>query len=156
MDAVVDSRKKVARWQLSAHTHDVVYYGVMNINDRDYLVGSVDVWRCRSCRSIFVDEKRITEAKLPTKLGFDELPTPEHRWTVFVCSDRNGLRWSLKPLKVGEWFEHICPVGGQMRIEVESGFKLKSEDIDVQHTLLLVEEHVNENVDLHFSPGIPR
>ncbi|WP_420888029.1 hypothetical protein [Candidatus Nitrosotenuis chungbukensis] len=38
--------------------HQIVYFGVTNINIDERTIGSVDTWRCAICKKKFCEEKR--------------------------------------------------------------------------------------------------
>src|SRR2546430_6899333 len=53
---------------LQTHQHDVVYYGVVNLIDNNYVMGAVDVWRCRGCNQLFRSEEHTSELQSQSNL----------------------------------------------------------------------------------------
>ncbi|TSA16153.1 MAG: hypothetical protein D4R72_07500, partial [Nitrosopumilales archaeon] len=39
--------------------HEIVYFGVTNINYEKRTIGSVDIWRCVKCKKTFCEEKQL-------------------------------------------------------------------------------------------------
>src|SRR6266571_3280190 len=47
------TKTPLAKPVLELHQHDVVYFGVVNLIDNGYVMGAIDVWKCRSCPQTF-------------------------------------------------------------------------------------------------------
>src|SRR5712664_450402 len=54
---------------LELHQHDVVYFGVVNLIDNGYVMGAIDVWKCRSCPQTFCEDKRYGMTDLAPEVG---------------------------------------------------------------------------------------
>ena len=91
------------------HEHDVVFIGMINVNRDNYLQGVVDVWRCRSCRKLFCDDKRYGEP-LKASVGFENIPDDEE-WGVLTCTTRKEVYMNSLSVKPGKKITHACRGG---------------------------------------------
>ena len=105
---------------LEAHQHDIVYYGVVNLVHERKIIGTVDVWRCRSCSEIFCEEKRFGATDLAPEVGFPKVEAGA-KWAALICTRSNTSNWTLTGVKPGSTLVHSCTP--------ETRLELKSEDI---------------------------
>lgn len=132
---------------MSGCTHDVAYHGVINLNEYGINVGAVDLWRCRVCKELFADVKKIGDTKLEPKVGFDRAP-PGSRWAVLVCRGPKGLDWRLVTVRPGK-FDHECSLQGRVTLEIGEDFVIKRQASEEgEHTIFLVEENLNKALEI--------
>jgi hypothetical protein len=85
------------------NTNDkIVYFGVININERDKNIGAIDVWRSVITKELFCEEKRLGILDIAEDIGMPKIEKGK-KWAVAVNRNRIGKdRWKLiKILKEG-------------------------------------------------------
>ena len=80
----------------------IVYFGVININERDKNIGAIDVWRSVITKELFCEEKRLGILDIAEDIGMPKIEKGK-KWAVAVNRNRIGKdRWKLvKILKEG-------------------------------------------------------
>ena len=80
----------------------IVYFGVLNINERDKNIGAIDVWRSVITKELFCEEKRLGILDIAEDIGMPKIEKGK-KWAVAVNRNRIGKdRWKLiKILKEG-------------------------------------------------------
>jgi len=116
---------------------------VVNINIDERTVGSVDVWRCASCKKKFCEEKQLGIDSITDIVGMPKIDDDE-KWGIIVSKLQKGKdKWKLARLKQN----------GVIKYETvdEKILDLKIEDykiVDDFHTSFLVEDHLNRAVEI--------
>jgi rubredoxin len=131
------------------HRHDVVYAGAVNLFDGRWLVGAVDLWRCRVCGETFAEEKRYGVLDVAPEVGFREKPAGTE-WAIFVCSQRDVIHWRLVQATDGLEIPHPCPSGANAIIE---GVKIRpatSIERGYAHFLFMVKDVLNRGIQVGF------
>lgn len=128
-------------------SHDVVYYGAMNIDFQGQTFGSVDVWRCRKCKTLFCEDKRWGQTELAPEVGLPKI-VKGAKWTVIVCLGQGPLNWTLKQVKFGTPFEHKCIGGTIHTIVVKENLTAECQGDCGDHKVFLVENFVNKAVEV--------
>jgi len=127
--------------------HEIVYKGVINISDAAILLGAIDVWRCRKCEKLFVEERRIGETKLEAKLGFEELEEG-YKWGILVCRSKGITFWKVYKVKENSPLEHHCEFLGKLSLNIKE-YKIEKPFLeDVEHTLYLLEDYINKVLEV--------
>lgn len=123
--------------------HQIVYYGVTNINYEKRTIGSVDVWRCARCKAQFCEEKQLGIDTLVDEVGMPKINS-DQKWAVVVCNlKKHKERWKLYKIKKDDEIQHECVD--------EQVVKLKINDFKVQdgkHWNFLIENSVNKVVEI--------
>ena len=80
----------------------IVYFGVININERGKNIGAIDVWRSVITKELFCEEKRLGILDIAEDIGMPKIEKGK-KWAVAVNRNRIGKdRWKLiKILKEG-------------------------------------------------------
>ncbi len=130
---------------MSAHKHEIVLMGMVNVNRDNYLQGTVDVWRCRQCRKLFCDDKRYGEPLKPS-VGFEELPEGE-QWAILTCTDIRAVFMMSMGVKPGKKIAHSCKSGEKHDFVVADDWAIRGEDGATIHRLFLVKDHVNKVIE---------
>ena len=92
----------------SSCNHQPVYFGVININIDERTIGSVDVWRCGTCKKRFCEEKQLGIESLSDIVGMPPIGEDE-KWVVSVCKLQKGKdKWKLIKLKENSTLKHEC------------------------------------------------
>ena len=132
--------------------HNVVFYGMTNLNESGKIVGVIDIWKCSTCEDLFTDYKRIGELTLQPKLGFDEAGEGA-KWGVFVCSKEVGVEWKLMGIKPGQKISHECVSDEMDEFTVREDFSLEDNSIEnkgVEHRIILIEDYLNKPVEIGY------
>ena len=121
----------------------VVYFGVININENNRTIGSVDVWRSLLTKEMFCEEKRLGIEEIVDYIGMPKIDK-DKKWAVAISRNRKGhLRWRLVKLVKEGKFTFID--ADDKAVEVNSkDFKI----IDPEWWSFLVEENVNRNMEV--------
>ena len=121
----------------------ITYLAPVNINIDERTIGSVDVWRCASCKRKFCEEKQLGIESITDTVGMPRIGDDE-KWGVVVSKLQKGKdKWKLVKLKQN----------GIIKYETvdEKILDLKIEDykiVDDFHTSFLVEDHLNRAVEI--------
>src|SRR2546422_11533279 len=68
--------------------HEIVYFGVTNLNFDRRTIGSVDIWRCAKCKKIFCEEKQLGIESIVDYVGMPKISS-DQKWTVLLCNLKN-------------------------------------------------------------------
>jgi hypothetical protein len=137
------------------HEHEIVLFGMVNVNRDNYLQGTVDVWRCRSCKALFCDDKRYNEPLKPS-VGFEEVGEGE-QWAILTCTDIKEVYMMSLGVKPGKKLAHTCKSNGtEHEFVVRDDWTIapEKEGAGVEgvtiHRLFLVEDHINKAIEAGF------
>lgn len=73
----------------------IVYFGVININERGKNIGAIDVWRSVITKELFCEEKRLGILDIAEDIGMPKIEKGK-KWAVAVNRNRIGKdRWKL-------------------------------------------------------------
>jgi hypothetical protein len=133
---------------MSAHKHEIVLAGMVNVNRDNYLQGVVDVWICRQCKKLFCDDKRYGEP-LKASVGFEELPDDE-QWGILTCTTLKGVYMMSLGVKPGKKIAHTCKDGAQNEFVVKSDWTIEPGEGEKIHGLYLVKDHINKVIEAGF------
>ena len=121
----------------------ITYNAPVNINVEERTIGSVDVWRCASCKRSFCEEKQLGIESITDIVGMPRIEDDE-KWVVVVSKLQKGKdKWKLVKLKEN----------GALKFETadEQVIDLKIEDyeiVDDFHTSFLVLDHLHKAVEI--------
>jgi len=123
--------------------HQPIYFGAVNININERTIGSIDVWRCGSCKKKFCEEKQLGIESITDIVGMPKI-TDEQKWAVSICNLQKGKdKWKLIKLNQNSEIKHQC-------LE-EKITTLKVRDFNIEdehHSSFLVEDHINRAVEI--------
>jgi hypothetical protein len=134
---------------LQTHQHDVVYYGVVNLIDDSYVMGAVDVWRCRGCDQLFCEDKRYGVTDLAPEVGLPKI-VPDTKWAALICTRDKGSNWTLTQTAPGMTIAHSCTPDTKVELTVGPNYDLAIGPASGigKHRLVLIEKFVNAAVDV--------
>ena len=121
----------------------ITYNAPVNINIEEKTVGSVDVWRCASCKKSFCEEKQLGIESITDIVGMPKIDDDE-KWAVVVSKLQKGIdKWKL--VKLGK--------NGILKFETvdEQVIDLKIENyeiVDDFHSSFLVLDHLHTAVEI--------
>ncbi|MDG6925711.1 MAG: hypothetical protein JRN09_04075 [Nitrososphaerota archaeon] len=130
------------------HEHEIVLFGMVNVNRDNYLQGTVDVWRCRGCKKLFCDDKRYGEP-LKASVGFEEVGEGE-QWAILTCTDIKEVYMMSLGVKPGKKLAHACKNGTQHEFVVKEDWTIEPDDGETVHRLFLVKDHINGSIEAGF------
>src|SRR5436853_1155229 len=142
-------RRRLPNSVLELHQHDVVYFGVVNLIDNGYVMGSIDVWKCRSCPQTFCEDKRFGMTDLAPEVGLPKIE-PGSKWAALICTRNTGSNWTLIQAKPGNMIQHSCTTDTKLELKVGSDYSIEAGPASGigQHRIILVENFVNAPVDV--------
>lgn len=134
---------------METHQHDIVYYGVVNLVHEARIIGTIDVWRCRSCDETFCEDKRFGATDLAPEVGFPRVETGS-KWAALICTRNNTSDWTLTGVKPGGTLVHSCTPETKLELRVGPNYSLESGPVAGigQHRVILLESFVNSAVDV--------
>jgi len=134
---------------LQIHQHDVVYYGVVNLVHDSYIIGAVDIWRCRSCPQLFCEDKRYGMTDLAPEVGLPKIE-PGTKWATLICTRDKSSNWTLTQVKPGMVISHSCTPETKVELSVGPDYGLELGPVRGigQHRIILLENFVNSAVDV--------
>ena len=123
--------------------HEVVYFGVTNINYEKRTIGSVDIWRCAKCKKYFCEEKQLGIESLVDEVGMPKI-TSNQKWSVVVCNlKKHKEKWKLYKIKKDDEIQHECVDEKIINLKIKD-FKIQDE----KHSNFLIENSVNKVVEI--------
>src|SRR5712692_970301 len=134
---------------LELHQHDVVYFGVVNLIDNGYVMGAIDVWKCRSCPQTFCEDKRYGMTDLAPEVGLPKIE-PGSKWAALICTRNTGSNWTLIQTRPGAKVQHSCTPDTKLELTVGPDYSIEVGPASGigQHRIILVENFVNAPVDV--------
>jgi hypothetical protein len=123
--------------------HQPVYFGVININIDEKTIGSVDVWRCGTCKKRFCEEKQLGIESLSDIVGMPPIDEDE-KWAVSICKLQKGKdKWKLVRLKENSTLKHECLDERIVELPVND-FQIQ----DDKHWSFLIDDNINQAVEI--------
>ena len=134
---------------MELHQHDVVYFGVVNLIDNGNVMGTIDVWKCRSCPQTFCEDKRFGVIDLAPEVGLPKIE-PGAKWAALICTRNNGSNWTLIQTRPGATVQHSCTPETKLELNVGPDYAIEPGPASGigQHRIILVENFVNAPVDV--------
>ncbi len=134
---------------MELHQHDVVYFGVVNLIDNSNVMGTIDVWKCRSCPQIFCEDKRFGLTDLAPEVGLPRIE-PDSKWAALICTRNNGSNWTLIQTRPGATVQHSCTPETKLELKIGRDYGIEAGPASGigQHRVILVEDFVNQPVDV--------
>ena len=134
---------------MELHQHDVVYFGAVNLIDNGYVMGAIDVWKCRSCPQTFCEDKRFGMTDLAPEVGLPRIE-PGSKWAALICTRNTGSNWTLIQTKPGNTIQHSCTPDTKLELKVGPDYSIETGPASGigQHRIILVENFVNAPVDV--------
>ena len=121
----------------------VTYLAPVNINIDERTIGSVDVWRCASCKKKFCEEKQLGIESITDIVGMPRIEDGE-KWGVIVSKLQKGKdKWKLVRLKQNGIIKYETADEKILDLKIED-YKI----VDDYHFSFLVEDHLNKAVEI--------
>jgi len=121
----------------------VIYLAPVNINIDERTIGSVDVWRCSSCKKKFCEEKQLGIDSITDIVGMPRIEDGE-KWGVIVSKLQKGKdKWKLVRLKQNGIIKYETADEKILDLKIED-YKI----VDDYHSSFLIEDHLNRAVEI--------
>jgi len=121
----------------------VIYLAPVNINIDERTIGSVDVWRCASCKKKFCEEKQLGIESITDIVGMPRIEDGE-KWGVIVSKLQKGKdKWKLVRLKQNGIIKYETADEKILDLKIED-YKI----VDDYHSSFLVDDHLNRAVEI--------
>lgn len=136
-------RKNAMSQDTETCTHQIVYFGVTNVNVDERTIGSVDIWRCAICKKRFCEEKQLGIDSIVDYVGMPKID-PDEKWAILVRKLFKGKdRWKLVRLKQNGTLKVENPDDKVVEIPVNN-FQVN----DPQHASFLIDDYVNKAIEI--------
>ena len=123
--------------------HEIVYFGVTNINYEKKTIGSVDTWRCVKCKKLFCEEKQLGIDSIVDYVGMPKI-SGDQKWSVLLCNlKKHKDKWRLVKVKKEDEIRHECLGDKVVTLKVKD-FKVE----DDKHWNFLIESSVNKAIEV--------
>ena len=122
----------------------IVYFGVININEKGRTIGAIDIWRSVITKELFCEEKRLGILDIADYIGMPKIDKG-YKWAVAVNRNRLGKdRWKLiKILKEGKFTFYDTDDDTIINTNVKN-----YQIIDNDWWSFLVETNINRSIEI--------
>ena len=122
----------------------IVYFGVININEKDRTVGAIDIWRSVITKELFCEEKRLGILEIADNIGMPKIDR-DKKWAIAINKKKVGKdKWKLiKIIREGR-FRYID-------VEDETTVEVDVKDYSIRDSdwwSFLVENNVNRSIEI--------
>lgn len=122
----------------------VVYFGVININEKGRTVGAIDVWRNVITKELFCEEKRLGILEIADNIGMPKIDK-DKKWAVAINRKKAGNdRWKLiKIIRQGNF--KFTETDDERTVEVDvKDYRI----MDPDWWDFLVENNINRSIEI--------
>src|SRR3989338_11591906 len=123
--------------------HQIVYFGVTNINISERTIGSVDTWRCAICKKKFCEEKQLGIESISDYVGMPKIDADEKCAILVRKLFKGKEKWNLVRLKKDGTIKVENPDDKVVEISV------KNYQVDnPEYSSFLIDDHVNKAIEI--------
>ena len=122
----------------------VVYFGVININEKGRTVGAIDIWRNVITKELFCEEKRLGILEIADNIGMPKIDK-DKKWAVAINRKKAGKdRWKLiKIIRQGNF--KFTDTDDETTVEVDvKDYRIADPD----WWNFLVENNINRSIEI--------
>lgn len=122
----------------------VVYFGVININEKGRTVGAIDIWRNVITKELFCEEKRLGILEIADNIGMPKIDK-DKKWAVAINRKKAGNdRWKLiKIIRQGNF--KFTDTDDETTVEVDvKDYRI----MDLDWWDFLVEDNINRSIEI--------
>ncbi|HZA70623.1 MAG TPA: hypothetical protein VE548_13080 [Nitrososphaeraceae archaeon] len=122
----------------------IVYFGVININEKDRTVGAIDIWRSVITKELFCEEKRLGILEIADNIGMPRIDR-DKKWAIAINKKKVGKdKWKLiKIIREGRF--RFIDVDDETTVEVDvKDYSIRDSD----WWSFLVENNVNRSIEI--------
>ena len=123
----------------------IVYFGVININEKDRTIGAIDIWRSVITKELFCEEKRLGILEIADNIGMPKIDK-DKKWAVEINRKKAGNdRWKLiKIIRQGN-FKFTATDDEETTVEVDvKDYRI----MDPDWWNFLVEDNINRSIEI--------
>jgi hypothetical protein len=123
----------------------VVYFGVININEKGRTVGAIDIWRNVITKELFCEEKRLGILEIADNIGMPKIDK-DKKWAVAINRKKAGNdRWKLiKIIRQGN-FKFTATDDEETTVEVDvKDYRI----MDPDWWDFLIEDNINRSIEI--------
>jgi hypothetical protein len=123
----------------------VVYFGVININEKGRTVGAIDIWRNVITKELFCEEKRLGILEIADNIGMPKIDK-DKKWAVAINRKKAGNdRWKLiKIIRQGN-FKFTATDVEETTVELDDkDYRI----MDPDWWDFLVEDNINRSIEI--------
>ena len=122
----------------------VVYFGVININEKGRTVGAIDIWRNVITKELFCEEKRLGILEIADNIGMPKIDK-DKKWAVAINRKKAGNgRWKLiKIIRQGNFKFTDTDVETTVEVDVKD-YRIADPD----WWNFLVENNINRSIEI--------
>ena len=129
----------------------VVYFGVININEKGRTVGAIDIWRSVITKELFCEEKRLGILEIADNIGMPKIDK-DKKWAVAINKKQIGKdKWKLiKIIREGTFkFTNVDDAETTVEVDVKE-YRIR----DVNWWNFLVENNLNRSIEITVQENI--
>src|ERR687896_442725 len=122
----------------------VVYFGVININEKGRTVGAIDIWRSVITKELFCEEKRLGVLEIADSIGMPKIDK-DKKWAVAINRKKAGNdKWKLiKIIRQGNF--KFTDTDDETTVEVDvKDYRIADPD----WWNFLVENNINRSIEI--------
>ena len=122
----------------------IVYFGVININEKDRTVGAIDIWRSVITKELFCEEKRLGILEIADNIGMPKIDK-DKKWAIAINKKKVGKdKWRLiKIIREGSF--RFIDVDDETTVEVDvKDYRIR----DADWWNFLVENNINRSIEI--------
>ena len=122
----------------------VVYFGVINLNEKGRTVGAIDIWRNVITKQLFCEEKRLGILEISDNIGMPKIDK-DKKWAVAINRKKAGNeRWKLiKIIRQGNF--KFTDTDDEKIVEVDvKDYRI----MDPDWWDFLVEDNINRSIEI--------
>jgi hypothetical protein len=122
----------------------IVYFGVININEKGRTVGAIDIWRSVITKELFCEEKRLGILEIADNIGMPKIDK-DKKWAIAINKKKVGKdKWKLiKIIREGRF--RFIDVDDETTVEVDvKDYRIRDSD----WWNFLVENNINRSIEI--------
>ncbi|HEX5978894.1 MAG TPA: hypothetical protein VFY68_16545 [Nitrososphaeraceae archaeon] len=122
----------------------VVYFGVINLNEKGRTIGAIDIWRNVITKQLFCEEKRLGILEISDNIGMPKIDK-DKKWAVAINRKKAGNdRWKLiKIIRQGSFT--FTETDDETTVEVDvKDYRI----MDPDWWNFLVENNINRSIEI--------
>ena len=122
----------------------VVYFGVINLNEKGRTVGAIDIWRNVITKQLLCEEKRLGILEISDNIGMPKIDK-DKKWAVAINRKKAGNdRWKLiKIIRQGNF--KFTETDDETTVEVDvKDYRI----MDPDWWNFLVENNINRSIEI--------
>jgi hypothetical protein len=123
----------------------IVYFGVININEKGTTVGAIDIWRSVITKELFCEEKRLGILEIADNIGMPKIDK-DKKWAIAINKKKKVGKDKWKLIKIiREGSFRFIDVDDETTVEVDvKDYRIR----DADWWNFLVENNINRSIEI--------